>query len=313
MRLVDPLGDCPFEPISLFGLSATLPLQPGQWQTGCGYLEHKGVRIESFTHLGPHGYYRLLYLKRRDQAPQRLMIYLAGGPRHATTSLGVERFRVELVVSLAARDGTGVLVPEYLGTRNRSLYPRADTGPAAEEVLGIADLLRSSRPRAAVSLVAVSAGTYVALQSLRRRAVPTVFVVPPTASGREFLADTAGTDVLPNARGERVRFYRYRREHELEEATATIEEQLSAFLGRDFDRSLADLIGELPPLRRGCLAIVYGTEDRRVRNERLAEVRRRFPSIPISAVEGMGHGPANEEQAEALAHTVAAVMPRRCS
>jgi len=41
-------------------------------------------------------------------------------------------------------------------------------------------------------------------------------------------------------------------------------------------------------------------------------VRARFPSIPIRAIEGMGHGPATEEQAEALAHAVAEIVPARC-
>ena len=308
-------GDCPFVQLSLLSLQVTpVPPSPNREVSDCGYVSHEGIRIERFDHVGPHGFYRIEYIKRENGTPDRFSIFLRGGPRSMTSGVGPLPFKIQLPVRLAEQSGTGVIAPSYLGTWTRSLYPRQDSDAAGREIADLSRQLSALHPRAQISVVAESAGSLVGLHMLAHRALPIVLVFPPAASLSELVTDPRGTDVAPAAAAQLSRFYRYRPGTEDPElVTVTSVDQLSAFAGSDYGKSLADLIGELQPQPRACIAIVYGTADRRVRNARLAEVRARFPSVPIRAMEGMGHGAADEEQAEALARTVREVMPARCS
>jgi hypothetical protein len=284
-----------------------------RFRHGCGALTHKGLRIENFFHRGPHGRYRVTYVRREGEAADRFIIYLVGGPRLPTTILPHRPFESEPLVALAARHGTGVLAPEYLGTLTRSFYPGPDVPAAAEEALALIADLRTIYPRANLVVVASSAGSLVALEMLRRRSVPTVLVTPSLDDLQTLVDRVAETDLPADAASQVTHFYRYRPGSEqVEEVTATFLEQLRAFAGDDFQRDLPELFARIPTHRLACLAVVYGSLDRRVRVSRIPEIVARFPTVPVVAVPGMTHGPVDGPQAAALAVTVERVAPRRC-
>jgi len=279
----------------------------------CGALTHRGLRIENFLHRGPHGRYRVTYVKRVDEAIERFVVYIVGGPRLPTTMLPRPDFEGEPTVAFAARSGTAVLAPEYLGTLARSFFPRADVPSAADEILALIADIRGIHPRAEVLVVASSAGSLVALEMLRRRAVPAVLVTPLVDDVGSLVRRIAETDLSADAATRPVQFFRYRPGSEqVEQVTATGAEQIMAFAGDDARRDLSELIARIPPERRACLAVVYGEIDRRVLIARMPEVAARFPTIRMVAVPGMGHGPADGRQAATLAQTVERVTPRHC-
>jgi pimeloyl-ACP methyl ester carboxylesterase len=279
----------------------------------CGALIHRGIRIENFLHRGPNGRYRVTYLKRVDEAIDRFVVFIVGGPRLPTTMLPRPDFEGEPTVAFAARSGTAVLAPEYLGTLTRSFFPQADVPSAADEMLALIASIRAIHPRSEVLVVASSAGSLVALEMLRRRSVPTVLVTPLVDDVESLVRRIAETDLSADAATRPVQFFRYRPGSEqVEQVTATGAEQIVAFAGEDARRDLSELIARIPAGRHACLAIVYGDIDRRVLISRMPEVAARFPTIRMVAVPGMGHGPADGRQAAALAQTVERVTPRHC-
>jgi hypothetical protein len=200
-------------------------------------------------------------------------------------------------VRLAEQYATAVVAPAYLGTWTRSLFPGADTEAAAEEVASLIERLRSLHPRARLAVVAESAAALVAIRLLLRQSVPTVLVSPSPTSLRELVTDPRGTDLASDARSHRIRFNRYRPgTQEIEAITATAEEQVAAFAGDDYDRSLADMIRRLPPQRRDCLAIVHGTADRQIGGPFDDDLRDRRDG-PWSEFRGAGGSPCERGKA----------------
>lgn len=279
----------------------------------CGYVEAEGWRIESLFRTGPYGEYRFAYITSRLANPEHFILYLAGGPRQQAVGFSRNPLNSLPAVRLAADLRTAVIAPDYLGTAFRSRYPEADVPAAAEEMVELITRLRTIHPNARVTVVSVSAGALVALRMLHSAAIPTVLVVPSPESLERLLLQPAGTDLPANAATRTSRFYRLLSDSpDRQLVAATMFDQMRAFAGEDFGKSLSELISAVPAHNRSCLSIVYATADRRVRNAELVTVREAHPVIPVVAVEGLGHAPRNAGEAELLTDAITSAIPTSC-
>lgn len=280
----------------------------------CGSLTREGIRLENFWHRGPFGRYRITYVKRSSERVRRFVIYLVGGPRLPTTLLPQRALRAEPPVALAWRRGTGVLAPDYLGTFNRSLYPRHDVPAATREVVDLIDRLNSTSPDIEVTIVASSAAALVGIGVLKLRPIPLTLLTPSPDRLSDLIEQRVPSDLPARAAARTSSFFRYRPgTTELERVTVTAAEQMQAFAGPYYEQDLATLLAGLPVSRRACVAIIYGGADRRVRIAAMPELQARFPAIPMVRMDGMEHGPISSDQAADLARTVEEFTPRRCT
>lgn len=278
----------------------------------CLVAEERDLILESFFRLGIIGEYRVVYTKLLNQPIEGFAILLRGGPRSYSFNTD-KRFYSELVYALPSTANFGVLAPDYMGTQFRSVYPNSDLAIAATEIIQLSAAIEALHSDLSRVIVAESAGAFVALQMLKDVPVPTVLISPLVTSFDDLLTDPSGTD-LESSDPEKLRsFYRYvpgttRRE----KVSVPADDQIRAFAGAVYGKDLATLINELPKSRRACLAIIFGSEDKRVKIWKVPEFRAKVPDIPIRMIEGMGHGPESPEEAAVLARTVREMMPTSC-
>lgn len=271
---------------------------------------------ESIIHNGPHGDYRVVVLQTRKFDSPDFIVYVAGGPRQFTIGLrhvGADEEPYPLLpLALARETSSNLIVPDYLGTAMRSLYPGTDLGAAADEIIALIQRVKQSVPNARVVVVGASAGSLVAMEVLSRIRVPTVLVSPSPTSLSELLMSPTGTDIPINAAEMLVSFYAYTSAGERRRVTATNLDQFSAFAGEDFLKDLPQLIWEIPAGNRHCLGIVHGDRDRRVKIELLQSVRDRFSHVPILTLTGVGHEPVTTAQARDMSRAVEDVAAQIC-
>lgn len=284
---------------------------PGNENRFCGFFVHEGVRVERFFGSGPHGRYRIVYLKLSSQTVERLIIFVAGGPREVSTGFGRRPFNSDAVVGLARQPGAGVVVPDYLGTAFRSLYPASDVEAAADEILDLVRRLRVAHPRREVVVAAASAGSLVALEVLRHEQVPVTISFPAFNSFKDAVERPQLAGFPADVATRISRFYRYNEQRTgVELVTTTFGDQLRAFAGVLYNADLRELVARIPPAHRSCLAVIYGTKDARTHVWRAAEFQLHHPSVPVTALDGMGHGPATEAEAALWGKTVQEATPR---
>lgn len=282
--------------------------------TSCGDSAHEGVSLSVYNHQGPHGRYRVAYIKRAEASHKDFLIYLAGGPRWYVPGMeGVLSSSIPYGLSVAS--DRGVVTPEYMGSIFRSLYPGNDLGPATDEVIELMARLRQVRPNARISIVASSAGADIAMSVLRRVPVPVVLNSPLLASFHGITLDASGTDWWrTNFKGKQI-FNRSRPEDnngQWDQVIAPMLDAKKSFLGSAYYKDLVAKIDELPVAHRKCLRIVLGDADPRIKVSFLPKLRSKARDIPVTVVRSDRHELKTEDEVLKHSKLLVQTLPAKC-
>lgn len=268
----------------------------------CPWYWLDDVRLKFGYYDGPNGEFRFVEAKAND-AGKVIIVFLVGGPRASVLSTKPEVERSLYEIAYARNFSAKVVIPEYLGTGLRSLYPRSDILPAAKEVGSLISALKLSYPDHRIMLVTHSAGAYVGLAVLRQQRVETVLISPPIDSMRDMMLhlDEHG---FPGVSPKQMKQFGVLKDGRPIATEATEEQQAQAFAGAVFGQTLADQLRSLPPRRLSCLKIVVGSQDPNIGVAGFNSLRREFPAVHTQWVNGLAHVPVGSQAVNIAAATL---------
>lgn len=297
-------------PVSMLGLPSAVKFVKPDRPCARVVTPELTARVEYFE--GPYGQIRFLDIYARPVNSKDLTIWIVGGPRGGAMPSEDHFFYKQFSAALV-RKSWRVLIPEYLGTRFRSRFPKSDINAAAREIISFARALRHAYPSSRIRFVAHSAGALVAVTALESYAIPTVLIAPPLVSIADIAARPAVFGLPPDANTRQIVFYATDPMGNPQKVTASGIVQSKSFVGSRSSWSLSDYLSKLTPKRRRCIGIVVGSKDSRIGLARLGKLHRNFPEVPVRIVYGMKHSPQSASISAGAIEAVNSIDTSHCS
>jgi len=257
----------------------------------CAYAVSPGAVLAAEFYEGPYGRVPAFVARPHDvdliNAPL-VVVDLVGGPGGSVFPSLEDGEYSKFSVRRAA-DGIVTIVPGYMGTATRSLYPRSDLPAAMAEIAHLLRDLQNRRPGRAICMVGGSLGGYLAIRLSHLFPDVEILAINPL-----LWPPRKARETTLSVHGEHLKYYYSPvRKHELRNGRAHFvveknEPQIQIqrhFFEPDGEMGLSDLVD--PAVKN--VTLVYSPADDRIGVEELPRLRQRAPGIRVIETRPVGH------------------------